>query len=276
MNSRFRTIFRTTLHATGILKIRRMFIRKRIVKRYLGDRNNLAAKWIWQKTEYSNFYYDLENLNMEYLSHFLGQILGIDPLIVIGYFEELENDLELEKHFALIMRQTDSDITIKYGRRHAWYAIARAKKPQVIVETGVEHGVGSCILTAALLRNMSEGYPGKYYGTELNPSSGIFFQGKYATIGEIIYGDSVESLKLLDVDIDLFINDSDHSAEYENLEYNTVIGKLTPGSIILGDNAHVTNKLAAFSSKNNRKFLFFSEKPKDHWYPGGGVGISFI
>ncbi|WP_394359037.1 class I SAM-dependent methyltransferase [Leptolyngbya boryana] len=90
-----------------------------------------------------------------------------------------------------------------------------------------------------------------------------------------MYGDSIESLKHLDVPIDIFINDSDHSAEYEAEEYRTIASKLSDRAIVLGDNSHVTNKLLEFSLTMNRNFVFFKEIPTQHWYPGGGIGISF-
>jgi hypothetical protein len=75
--------------------------------------------------------------------------------------------------------------------------------------------------------------------------------------------------------IDLFINDSDHSAEYEYREYRAVASRLAPSAIILGDNAHVTDKLALFARETGRHFIFFREEPKDHWYPGAGIGVCF-
>jgi hypothetical protein len=93
--------------------------------------------------------------------------------------------------------------------------------------------------------------------------------------GEILYGDSIESLKQFDKVIDLFINDSDHSAEYEANEYKIVATKLAENAIILGDNSHCTDKLFEFSLKTGRQFIFFQEKPFKHWYPGGGIGIAF-
>lgn len=75
--------------------------------------------------------------------------------------------------------------------------------------------------------------------------------------------------------IDLFINDNDHSASYEIQEYELVNEKLSPKSIILGDNIHVTDKLSRFSREKGRNFIFIPEKPKDHWYPGSGIGVSF-
>ena len=50
---------------------------------------------------------------------------------------------------------------------------------------------------------------------------------------------------------------------------------MTKNGIILGDNAHVTDKLLQFSLENQRNYVFFKECPKNHWYPGGGIGISF-
>jgi len=73
----------------------------------------------------------------------------------------------------------------------------------------------------------------------------------------------------------LFINDSDHSADYEYHEYLTIAANLTPNAIILGDNSHISDSLRRFSEERKRNFLVFREKPKDHWYPGAGIGISF-
>ena len=75
--------------------------------------------------------------------------------------------------------------------------------------------------------------------------------------------------------IDLFINDSDHSAEYEFKEYLAIKNKLSKTGIILGDNSHSTDKLIKFSIENNRRFILFRDEPSNHWYPGAGIGISY-
>ena len=74
--------------------------------------------------------------------------------------------------------------------------------------------------------------------------------------------------------IDFFINDSDHGAEYEAREYETIHPRLAPDSIVLGDNSHTNTKLNEFSRKYSRPNLFVKEDPQDHWYPGAGIGIS--
>ena len=76
--------------------------------------------------------------------------------------------------------------------------------------------------------------------------------------------------------MDLFINDSDHDVDYEYNEYMTIRNKLSPQAIILGDNSHVSNSLVKFSNENGCSFLFFQEKPDKHWYPGAGIGISYV
>lgn len=72
--------------------------------------------------------------------------------------------------------------------------------------------------------------------------------------------------------MDIFINYSDPSSEYEREEYEAINSKLSPRSLILGDNSHVTIELDQFARERNRNF--FAEKPVDHWYPGAGIGIS--
>jgi len=37
----------------------------------------------------------------------------------------------------------------------------------------------------------------------------------------------------------------------------------------------LTSALFEFSMATRRKFLFFAEKPADHFYPGAGVGAAF-
>jgi hypothetical protein len=76
--------------------------------------------------------------------------------------------------------------------------------------------------------------------------------------------------------VDLFINDSDHSADYEYREYQVIAPKLSANAVILGDNAHTNDKLARYSEETGRSYLFFKEDPAEHWYPGGGIGFSFL
>ncbi len=237
------------------------------------------VRWLVRSRETTNFTYDLEEQNRLHLAALLADLLNLEFEGILGYFKELEGDAELKTHLATHAADGGlsfvADPEARYGRRLGWYAIARATKPRVVIETGVDKGLGACVLTAALRRNLAEGDPGTYYGTDIDPKAGYLLAGAYASQGKILYGDSLESLRRLEGPIDLFVNDSDHSAEYEAAEYDAIADKLSEKAIVLGDNAHCTDKLLRFSLDRGRRFVFFSERPARHWYPGAGIGISF-
>jgi predicted O-methyltransferase YrrM len=229
--------------------------------------------------ETTNFTYDLETRNQRYLASLIADVTSQPFEVIMSYIRELETDAALRIHIEEAVQKSEfafiADKEARYGRRVGWYALARCLKPKVIFETGVDKGLGACVLTAALRRNALEEHRGRYFGTDINEAAGYLLSGEYANFGQVLYGDSIESLKKFDGEIDLFINDSDHSAEYEAEEYRTIANKLSMNAVILGDNAHVTEKLLEFSLETNRHFVFFQEKPKSHWYPGAGIGVSF-
>ena len=257
------------------------FRAKTALRYFYGPLPNLG-KWLFKSKETTNFTYDLEELNKRYLASLIADVLNVEFCTVMAYIEEIEEDEELRGHIANATANYDksfiADKEARFGSRIGWYAFARAIKPKIIVETGVDKGLGSCVLTAALKRNKEEGYEGKYYGTDLNPKAGYLLSGDYATFGSVLYGDSIESLKKLDGRIDLIVDDSGHfepSGTYEAEEYKTIENKLSENAIILSQSAHFSDRLLDFSLRTNRSFIFFQEKPLNHWYPGGGIGISF-
>ena len=131
------------------------------------------------------------------------------------------------------------------------------------------------LLASALLRNAAEGRPGRVIGTDINPKAGFLFAGTYSEVGEIMYGDSIESLGKIGQSIDVFINDSDHSVAYERAEYETIETKLAADAVLIADNAHTNDELMRFAGRTDRHFSFFAEKPQGHWYSGGGIGFAW-
>jgi Methyltransferase domain len=236
-------------------------------------------KWIARSKETANFTYDLEEKNKRYLASLIADIFNLHFNDVTTLFKEIEEDVELRDHIVDATTKSDwafiADKEVRLGRRIGWYAIVRVIKPKIVIETGVDKGLGSCVLTAALKKNAQEGHAGHYYGLDINPKAGYLLSDDYAHYGSILYGDAIESIKAFDGVVDLYINDSDHSAEYEALEYRAMVNKLSDHAIILGDNSHVSAKLLEFSLAEKRHFVFFQEKPLEHWYQGAGIGISF-
>lgn len=267
------------LHLTpkNVINLRHYLTRRKRALSYYSKTLREIETWSSSKTEFSNFYYALEDSNLKDLASLLAFICDVKYETVLHYFHEVQSDADLRIHIKRYFSQNYNlqDSRIEYSRRVGWYAIARILKPSTIVETGVAQGMGSCILSLALMRNAKEGYEGRYFGTDINPNAGLMYSPPYSNFGEICYGDSIQTLENFVVPIDLFINDSSHDFEYERREYETIIKNLRPNAFILGDNSHASNSLRDFSLANDRKYIFFREVPKDHWYPGAGIGVSF-
>ena len=251
-------------------------LRLRIGSRYFKKPLAHLMKWIFVGKEESNFYYKTNALNRDQIISSVAFALETTFNNIERYVLEIENNDKFAADIEQFFRTTGTSITGKpdLGRRIAWYAITRALKPKVVVETGVAHGLGACVISCALIENEKEGFSGEYYGTDIDPAAGVVYLGDYATKGKVLYGDSLKSLQSLDKSIDLFINDSDHDPKYEYEEYLTIHPKLSEHGWIIGDNSHASGSLLRYSREKNRRFLFISEKPEGHWYPGGGMGIS--
>jgi predicted O-methyltransferase YrrM len=253
--------------------------RATIPGRYFLRKLLLVPPWLVASREITNFTYDLTEQNRSYLANAISAVTGVAVTQIEGFLSEPENDKELLTHITSLThasrRRTISDRVPRFGRRLGWYAFVRATKPKLVIETGVDKGLGSVLLCAALLRNKAQGHEGYYYGTDINPEAGFLLAGKWAQAGKILYGDSIESLRAISGPIDLLVNDSDHSADYELEEYRTVEANLSADAIILGDNSHISKSLCTFARETGRKFLFFAEQPLGHWYPGAGIGICF-
>lgn len=251
-----------------------------VATKYFNKKYIKIYKWAIKSNENTNYTYKLSKKNQLELIKTFEIIFKNSTFEQIKfYLQELENDKEIRDHIRDSIYESNlkeyADSIIEFSRRLGWYICARLLKPKVIVETGVDKGLGSVVLIRALMKNKEEGYSGYYYGTDINSQAGYLLNGEYQKFGEILYGDSLESLNKITNEIDLFINDSDHSAEYELNEYKVIKNKLSKTGIVLGDNSHSTDKLVQFSIENNRNYILFREEPKDHWYPGAGIGISY-
>lgn len=250
-----------------------------VALRYMRQTPWCLIKWLFKSREITNFTYHLEARNKKHLAALLAHVLAVDSEVITAYMQELEENSALREHLMHATAHSElaciADREVRYARRLGWYVFVRVTKPRVVIETGVDKGLGACVLTAALEKNDQEGFRGHYFGTDINPRAGYLLSGRYRAYGTILYGDSIESLKGFDQEIDLFINDSDHSSTYEAEEYAVVAPKLSQNAYILGDNAHASDALFEFAAQTARQFVFFQENPAQHWYPGGGIGICF-
>ena|GEM_PF-945652 len=230
---------------------------------YLQPQLEKFFLWLIESNETTNYTYDITELNKEYLASMTALVTGRQVNEIDGYIREICEDEDLRSHIRGCILQGAHryfcDLNVQYGRRIGWYALVRALKPRVVVETGVEKGMGTCVIARALMRNAQNGHPGVTYGTDIDPNAGFLVQGIYKEFGRILYGDSIQTLRDFTQPIDIFINDSAHSREYEREEYRTIRDRLTERAIILGDDCLGSNELRRFALATGRHFLFFPE-----------------
>lgn len=237
----------------------------------------IIFSWSAKKTEDSNFYYQITDRNKRHLIEFLTLVLGEERQKIEGYIFEAESSASLRRvsQEYLGAHQEVKDSQLYFGRRLGWYVVTRVVRPKLVLETGVHQGLGALAICCALEKNGEEGFPGRYTGTDIDDRAGAFIEDFRFNFATVLYGDSIDSINSMDEDVDLYISDSNHSPDYESRELIAVSRKMKPASVVISDNAHATDVLLDWSHENNRKFAFFQEAPKNHWYSGAGIGISW-
>jgi hypothetical protein len=79
---------------------------------------------------------------------------------------------------------------------------------------------------------------------------------------------------LPDRPIDMFIHDSDHRYDHETGEFEAIADRVSPGAVLLSDNAHASTAFSDFCEGRGLSFHFWREIPRDHFYPGAGIGLA--
>lgn len=237
------------------------------------------ARWLVTSHESTNFTYDLSPHGLTTLAHAVALAVGKPVAEIRSYLAEPGEDEmflgALRLKGGKLARTLPYDPEPRFGRRLGWYAAVRALKPRVVLESGVDKGLGAMLLCYALERNAEDGAPGRYIGLDIKPDSGALLAPPYNRHARLIIGDALASIATLSDPIDLYINDGDHRPDYEMREYHAIAPKFAPNCLILGDNSHSTDALARFAEATGRRFFFWREQPADHWYPGAGIGFAF-
>lgn len=239
-----------------------------------------SARWLVTSREHTNFTYDLTALSREHLAWFVSEVSQVPVSRVRAYFAELDADDRLRTHVerrsASAARRGLADGAARYGRRMGWYAMVRAREPRLVVETGVDKGLGTCVLASALLRNANEGRPGRLLSVDVNPDAGyLVARSPWAGVVDLVTDDSLRALPRIERQVDLFLHDSDHDPRHESAELEAIESHMAPRGLLLSDNATVTNVLAEHAEATGRRFLAFRETPADHWFPGEGIGAAW-
>ena len=111
--------------------------------------------------------------NVDGLVSTIADAVGVGVAELSSYVAELDADTVLAEQVA---ERTRRRLHVKRhlppANRLGWYVLMRALRPQVAVETGVYHGLGSLVLLRALERNAADGAPGELLSFDVTPQTG--------------------------------------------------------------------------------------------------------
>jgi len=242
----------------------------------LSHETAVGLKWLGRSREYTNYTFNLSELNIEHLAWWVAAVSGAEVTQCRLWITECLQDREMQSYVLDLTRRSNrvglADLEVRVSRRAGWYALIRALRPSFVVETGTDKGLGSVVIQSALMRN---GH-GSLLTVDINPESGYLLGGKYGEGVEVVVGDSIATLTGLDRRVDFFVHDSDHSREHEVAEYAAIAPHLSENAVVLSDNSHVTDALPLWAESRGWNFLHFQEQPVDHWYPGAGIGAAWM
>ncbi|MHB8565684.1 MAG: class I SAM-dependent methyltransferase [Nitrososphaerales archaeon] len=192
------------------------------------------------------------------------------------FYESVIKETSDVKELIELIRRRVCDHRVMY------YALCRYFRPEVVVETGVFHGVSS----AFILQALNDNNLGHLYSIDLPNVSYPLSKGEIVTEflpndkktgyviplairdrWTIILGDAKQELpKILNSlpYVDIFVHDSEFTFSHEYMEYELACKKLRTGGMLVGNGVDVTRAFQKFCSDNKFEGIFT-----------GGSGIAF-
>jgi Methyltransferase domain len=234
-----------------------------------------VAKYVLFDPDVGDFSYELDNEGE--LVEFLSRALAVDPTAIAGYLAEIRVAPELTRELAARVRwRPDMKRRVGLTHRVAWYAVARAVKPRLVVETGIKHGLGSLVLLVALERNAREGSGGRLISFDVDPFSGWVVPDRLRHNWEPVFASTFTALEatLDGQEVDLFICDTPPDHEIELFEMRTALCHAAPGIILIAGNGDRTTVLPELAAELDGEYHLFAERPRHHIYPGAGMGLA--
>lgn len=232
--------------------------------------------WLFGSREYTSWTYHLTEDNIAEICNIAAMSTRCSIGEVLAFKDEFFHDAWLADY---VKEQTlksaykaYSDPELKVGRRFLLYILVRIKKPKIIVEAGVDKGLGSVVMCRALQKNRKEGYSGRYFGVDVHaPQRAFLFSEAFEAEGVIVQSDSVEFLKAHAESIDFFLHETHSSPDHLQNTFDALWPKLSPLGCFCAP--WVTSQLIDLLQPTAQYFTF-RENPKNHWFSGSRVTIA--
>ena len=223
--------------------------------------------------------YSYELGNVDELCAFIAGCTGTSPASVAGYVEEALTDAELTDRLRRRVRwRIDCKRDMPLGNRLLWYALVRAVKPRLTVETGIYQGLGSLMLLRALARNAEEGADGRLISIDFDPGSGWLVPEELRDRWTPLFGDIEADLDgaLADQEVDLFIHESDHNEPLQRFEFGTAIAHAASALHVVDSSGLDLPVLRELCELHGGEHHVFQEKPKNHFYKPPGTAVAVL
>lgn len=234
----------------------------------------LVARYVLWDPDVGDFSYELDNEGE--LVEFLAGSLGLAPEAIASYLEEIRAEPALTRELSARVRwRVDMKRRVGLGHRVAWYAVARAVKPRLVVETGIKHGLGALVLLVALERNAREGSEGRLISFDVDPFSGWVVPDRMRRNWEPIVASTFAALEtaLAGREVDLFICDTPPDYDIESFEMQTALRHAAPGIVLIAANGDRTTALPELAAEREGEYHYFADRPRRHIFPGAGIGL---
>jgi hypothetical protein len=155
----------------------------------------------------------------------------------------------------------------------AW-VIIRLRKPTLVVETGILHGLGSRTILRALELNRAEGAAGELISFDIAAGAGdLLVTPRLRAAWTPVYEPTPRALAphLRGRQVDLFIHDSVQDHDHLRAEVEAVLPFAAPAAILMTV-AGWSGVFAELSAGLEAQSWTFHERPADHFYRGRTIG----
>ena len=226
-------------------------------------------RFVLTSPEPDNYTYEIAN--EEDLARWAAAVVRCDLDVATAFISEPDRDVTLSARLraATAGHWLWSKRSPPFGKRLGWYALTRALRPRLVIETGTHDGLGSLLLLRALELNGQDGYPGKLVSFDVNPSAGWLI-GEHQ-LWELRLEASQEGMsEVLAAEgaLDMFIYDGWHTYEAERADLEIAAAHLSENGVLLSDDAQVSRALRDVSGRLGFDYLEFQEIPLGHFYAG--------
>jgi hypothetical protein len=242
----------------------------------LRDDPRVGLSYVLWDPETESFTFELDN--EPGLVDALAGALGASREDLHRYIAETRTDPELNERLAHHLRwRFDVKHRPALGNRLAWYLIARALKPELIVETGIYQGLGSLALLRALARNAAEGSPGELMSFDVSKHAGVMVREEMRAGWRRLTGSTYDLLEpmLQGRRVGMLIHDTPHTEENQRLEFGAALAHAARRLVVIDSSGYMPT-LAEISAERGVTAHHLELRSRGHVYPGAAMTLALF